>query len=192
MRDALESGLISAWKYFEHGWDVTGGGPSLAQMQADKESWAQDIESAVDNAIIAADSALSDLFTTPDEDRVAVFNPLAFSRTDVAEIVAPGAGPFVVTDIATGLEVPNQLFSRDSTDLFALPRELSAISRLPRLSNRGRHARGVARRGDGINRNVGVHRKQQLPGGPRITRPDQSKRQTSLRLPTCRWPAATA
>ena len=37
VRDVLESGLISTWKYFEHGWAVTGSGPTLAQMQADKE-----------------------------------------------------------------------------------------------------------------------------------------------------------
>jgi len=115
VRDTLESGLISAWKYFEHGWAVAGGGPTLAQMQADKETWAQDVESAVDNAIVTADSTLSGLFTTPDEDRVAVFNPLAFTRTGFAEIEAPGAGPFVVTDVVTGLEVPNQLYLRGGT-----------------------------------------------------------------------------
>jgi len=118
VRDALEAGLISTWKYFEHGWAVVGGGPSLAQMQADKESWAQDIENAVDNAIVTADSTLSGLFTTPNEDRMVVFNPLAFTRTDFAKIVAPGAGPFVVTDIGTGLEVPSQLFSRDGGPSF--------------------------------------------------------------------------
>jgi len=117
VRDSLEAGLVSVWKYFEHGWAVTGAGPTLAQMQADKEGWTQDIENAVDSAIVAADSTLAGLFTTPDEDRVAVFNPLAFARTDVAEIVAPGAGPFVVTDIASGLEVPSQLFSRDGATM---------------------------------------------------------------------------
>jgi alpha-mannosidase len=115
VRDTLESGLMSVWKYFEHGWDVTAGGPSLTQMQADKESWAQDIENAVDGAITEAEITIPGIFTTPNEDRLAVFNPLAFSRTDYAEIEAPGAGPFIVTDVATGLEVPSQLHSRDGT-----------------------------------------------------------------------------
>ena len=52
------------------------------------------------------------LFSTPDEDRLAVFNPLAFTRTDVAEVAVAGPGPYVVTDVATGLEVPAQVVER--------------------------------------------------------------------------------
>jgi alpha-mannosidase len=113
VRDDLELGLASVWKYFEHGWHVTGGGPSLSEMQADKERWARDIESAVEGAIDAADAVVASLFSTPDEDRIAVFNPLAFPRTDFADVVAPGPGPFVVTDVTTGGEVPNQLVVRN-------------------------------------------------------------------------------
>ncbi len=58
VRADLEQGLFSAWKYFEHGWGVAGGGPTLAQMQDDKEEWASDLETAVDQAIGAADTAL--------------------------------------------------------------------------------------------------------------------------------------
>jgi alpha-mannosidase len=108
VRDSLEQGLVSVWKYFEHGWDVAGGGPTLAQMQADKDGWARDIEDAVDDAITTAERTVSRLFTTPDQDRVAVFNPLGFNRTDVAEVEITGSGPYIVTDIATGLEVPSQ------------------------------------------------------------------------------------
>jgi alpha-mannosidase len=109
VRDSLEDGLISVWKYFEHGWNVTGGGPSLSQMQADKEAWTQDIEGAVEGAVGSAEALISGLFTTPDEDRVAVFNPLGFERSDVAEVEVAGPGPYVVTDVETGVEVPSQL-----------------------------------------------------------------------------------
>jgi alpha-mannosidase len=111
VRGSLESGLISVWKFFEHSWNVTGGGPTLAQMKADKEAWAQDIENAVSGAIAGADATIVVLFDTPNEDRVAVFNPLGFTRTDVAKIEVTGPGPYVVLDVASGLEVPSQLIS---------------------------------------------------------------------------------
>jgi alpha-mannosidase len=112
VRAGLEQGLFSAWKYFEHGWAVAGGGPSLQQMQDDKEEWASDLETAVDQAIGAADTALAMLFSTPGEDRLAVFNPLAFARTDVAEVEVEVPFTYVVTDLATGLEVPAQVVER--------------------------------------------------------------------------------
>jgi alpha-mannosidase len=115
VRDSLEQGLVSAWKYFEHGWNVAGGGPSLSQMQADKETWTQEIEGAVDQAIADAEAVIVARFDTPNEDRVVVFNPLGFERTDVAEIPAPGPGPFVVVDVATGTEVPSQVDVRDAS-----------------------------------------------------------------------------
>jgi alpha-mannosidase len=113
VRSSLESGFFSLWKYFEHGWDVAGGGPTLAQMQVDKETWTQDFENAVAGALESAESAVAGSFTTPDEDLVAVFNPLGFERTDFAQIEVAGPGPYVVTDVASGLEVPSQLYSRD-------------------------------------------------------------------------------
>ena len=111
VRDDLELGMMSVWKFFEHGWAVTGGGPSLAQMQADKEQWTSDIENAVEGAVVTAEAVVAGLFTTPNEDRVAVFNPLGFERTGIADVAAPGPGPFIVSDVATGLEVPSQLMS---------------------------------------------------------------------------------
>jgi alpha-mannosidase len=110
---SLETALTSTWKFFEHGWNVTGGGPTLAQMAADKETWTLDIESAVDNALTSAETAFAALFSTPDEDRVAVFNPLAFARTDVVDLAVANTGPWVVTDVATGTEVPSQVVTRD-------------------------------------------------------------------------------
>ncbi len=111
VRDSLESGLMSVWKFFEHSWNVTGGGPTLAQMKADKEAWAQDIEVAVAGAVTSAETTIAALFDTPDEDRVAVFNPLGFTRTDIAAVDVAGPGPYVVSDVASGLEVPSQLIS---------------------------------------------------------------------------------
>ncbi len=113
VRDSIELGLFSVWKYFEHGWAVTGSGPSLSQMQADKETWTSHMESVVDGALTAAESRLVALFDTPNVDRIAVFNPLGYERTDFADVEVSGSGPFVVFDVATGDEVPNQMISRD-------------------------------------------------------------------------------
>jgi alpha-mannosidase len=113
VRDALEAGLVSTWKYFEHGWSVAPGGPTVAQMAADKGAWTQDVEAAVAQAVAAAGAAVAAQFSTPDEDRVAVVNPLGFPRTDVVDLPLPPGGPFVVTDVATGLEARSQVIQRD-------------------------------------------------------------------------------
>jgi hypothetical protein len=98
VRATLEQGLFSAWKYFEHVWTVTPTGPTLAQMQDDKEAWASQLETAAEEAIAAADSALSLLFSTGGTTWRSSRSP---SRTDVAEVES--ARPYVVTDVATGL-----------------------------------------------------------------------------------------
>jgi alpha-mannosidase len=113
VRDDIETGLVSVWKYFEHGWDVTAGGPTLEQMQADKEKWTRNMEKAVVGAIADAESRLQTLFDTPNQDRLAVFNPLAFERSDFAELLIGGNGPYRVVDIATGTEVPSQILQRN-------------------------------------------------------------------------------
>ncbi len=115
VRESLDLGLVAAWKYFEHGWSVADTGPTLAEMVDDKKGWVDDLEGAVDGAVSAADDTISTLFATPAEDRVAVFNPLGFERTDVAEIEVGGPGPYTVTDVSTDLEVPNQLITGDGS-----------------------------------------------------------------------------
>lgn len=114
VRATLEAGLFAAWKYFEHGWAVFPGGPTLGQMQADKEAWAADLEDAVASAIGAAETSVAGLFWTPNEDRLAVFNPLGFVRTDVADAPVAGPGPYVVRDLASGSIVASQVVEGDS------------------------------------------------------------------------------
>jgi alpha-mannosidase len=115
VRRNLEAGLYSVWKYFEHGWNVTEGGPTLAQMQSDKKKWSDDIETAVTDTVTKAETKLKALFSTPDEDRIAVFNPLGFDRTDFAQVKLQGAGPYVVTDVETDTQVPSQVYTRGAT-----------------------------------------------------------------------------
>ena len=113
VRDSLELGMVAAWKYFEHGWDVTSGGPSRAQMVQDKETWTQEWEAAVDGAVTAAEAVVAAQFETPDEDRVIVFNPLGFQRTEVARMPAEPETQYRVEDVETGLPVAIQLDNHD-------------------------------------------------------------------------------
>jgi alpha-mannosidase len=109
-QSALESALVDYFKYFEHSWSVSGT-PPLSGLVNDKKTWSQSIDLAISQVEAAAEAKVKTLFTTPAEDRVAVWNPLGFARSDAADLPVSGAGPFVVTDVATGAEVPSQPLS---------------------------------------------------------------------------------
>ena len=105
---ALESGLIDLHKYYEHTWSEAGVG--IASVVAHKKAWADAIDDAVAQTASGAAADLAAQFQTPaGETRFAVFNPLAFARTDAADLPVTGSGPYVVTDLATNSEVPNQV-----------------------------------------------------------------------------------
>jgi alpha-mannosidase len=106
---ALEAAMVDYFKYFEHGW--ADGGVGINYVINNKKTWAQSIDAAVTQTETAAANTLAGYFQTPDEDRFVVFNPLSFSRTDVADLPISDSGPFVVTDVATSTEVPNQVVS---------------------------------------------------------------------------------
>src|SRR5262249_41794750 len=106
LQSMVENALVSTWKYFEHNWGVTQGGPALSVLTSNKEQWTRDIESAVASALASADAAVAARFATPsNEDRVAVMNPLGFARTDFVDYAVAGPGPYVVTDVTTGQQV---------------------------------------------------------------------------------------
>src|SRR5262249_51088551 len=86
------------------------GGAGLASIVANKQRWTGEWETAVDRLYADAAEVVRGLVETPaDEDRVLVFNPLGFTRTDVVDVPGIGSGPWVVTDVATGAEVPGQV-----------------------------------------------------------------------------------
>jgi alpha-mannosidase len=109
---ALETAFVDYFKYFEHTW--SDGGVGIAYVVANKKTWAASIDTAVRDTDSAAGAAAAPLFSTPaDEDRFVVFNPLAFERTDYADLTVGSDGPFVVTDLGSGAEVPSQIVNRD-------------------------------------------------------------------------------
>ncbi len=104
---ALEQGFLDYHKYFEHTWGEAGVG--LAYVLANKQTWAQTLDTAVADTDTQAATALAAFFATPNEDRFVVFNPLGFERTDYVDLPITGPGPYVVTDVATASEAPSQV-----------------------------------------------------------------------------------
>lgn len=110
LQHALELGLTSTWKFFEHSWSTCCGGPTTAELAAEKEGWVEDTEGAVTATVTAGEAGFAALLATPaNEDRVAVFNPLGFARSDVVDLAVADIGPWVVTDVASGDDVPSQV-----------------------------------------------------------------------------------
>ncbi|MFN8545787.1 MAG: glycosyl hydrolase-related protein [Candidatus Binatia bacterium] len=109
----LADALIDYFKYFEHGW--ADGGVGIGYVVTNKRTWAQHVEDTVGQLDTDAAAALPPLFATPDEDRFVVFNPLGFDRTDVADLPVTGTGPYVVTDVSAGTEVPSQMVTLGGT-----------------------------------------------------------------------------
>ena len=109
---ALEAGWIDFFKYFEHTWGENGVG--LASVVDNKKTWAQSFDDTVTQVEGDAATRLAASFTTPDgEDRFVVINPLGFARTDYSDLPVVGSGPYVVTDVGAGDDVPSQVVSRD-------------------------------------------------------------------------------
>jgi alpha-mannosidase len=98
---ALEAAMVDYAKYFDQSFDP--------RTVSNKRAYAQSIDTVVTQTAGAAASALAAYFQTPNEDRFVVFNPLAFVRTDFADLPISGNGPYVTTDVATSSEVPNQI-----------------------------------------------------------------------------------
>ena len=108
----LEAAWIDYFKYFEHIWVYGGVGPDISYVLNNKKMWQQQFVDTVNQFEGAAATRFASLLQTPSsEDRFVVFNPLGFARTDIADLPISGNGPFVVTDVATGSEVPGQVVS---------------------------------------------------------------------------------
>jgi alpha-mannosidase len=116
---ALEAGLVDGFKFFEHTWGSAGSVPLMTTI-AHKKQWAQSIDTAVAQTATAAAAALGGLVATPNEVRFLVFNPLAFARTDVADLPINDTGPFIVTDVATGNVVPSQIIALNGSNFLRI------------------------------------------------------------------------
>jgi alpha-mannosidase len=108
-QSAIEAALVDFYKYYEHTWGSVSGVP-LSSVVSNKKQWAQHIDDAVSDTQTSMSAAFASLLTTPSgEDRLVVFNPLGFGRTDYADLPIASGGPYIVTDVATSAEVPSQV-----------------------------------------------------------------------------------
>ncbi len=127
VQSLLEGGWMAVFKYFEHSWGATSD-PLFEALVANKKAWAGAMEAAVATADGLAEGAVARLFSTPDEERFAVFNPLAFTRTDIVEIPVVADREVTVIDVASGEAVPSQEVSIDGRNrLRILAREVPAL-----------------------------------------------------------------
>ena len=111
VRETLEEGFNSYFKYFEHNWDTSG--IPLQGLLDNRLLWSDTFKASVTTAQEEASSAVSSLFATPDEDRFVVFNPLSFERTDVADLLWPNSAAVRVVDLETGEAVASQIISKE-------------------------------------------------------------------------------
>jgi alpha-mannosidase len=106
MRDSAD---MSCGLYFEHSW-----GPGPGVDDATRAAWQRGIQHAI---TFYADSlqtiALADLASRVRQpagvERHLVFNPLSWTRTDIADLTIAQSPPVHVVDIVSGAEVPSQV-----------------------------------------------------------------------------------
>ncbi|MGH7959588.1 MAG: glycoside hydrolase, partial [Opitutaceae bacterium] len=111
--EARELTWLNLGLYYEHNWIANGN-----VKPVDRIAWqrrvADQIETFVDRLHTDAATALGRLIRRGSQQaRFFVFNPLGWSRTDVADLPVPGLGAGHVIDLSTGSEVPSQVVRRD-------------------------------------------------------------------------------
>jgi alpha-mannosidase len=104
-RDSMN---LACGLFYEHNWS---GGPAVTGSQ--RADWQRRIAGAITGYVdllhARALGAVAGLVRgAAGTERHLVFNPLSWSRTDVADLAMSGPGPFHVVDVATGAELPSQ------------------------------------------------------------------------------------
>lgn len=104
---ARDSAFLACGLYYDHDW--TADGPVQrsvrAQWQRDR---LRDLQRYVNDLHDDALAALGLLVPAGGAERHVVFNPLSWTRTDVAHLAVSMPAPFHVVDAATGAEVPSE------------------------------------------------------------------------------------
>jgi alpha-mannosidase len=106
---ARDRAFINLGLYWEHSWTADGPVPRNSRRDWQRRL-ATEIEAYVNPLQADGVTALGGLIqksgTNP---RFFVFNPLSWTRTDVADLAYTGATPVHVMDVSTGQEVPSQV-----------------------------------------------------------------------------------
>lgn len=124
----LRSARNLAWEsfgmYWEHNW--TADGPVKQPVRATWQNKIQaQITGYVDSLFVLSASALGGLLKKADQPGAAaarfyVFNPLSWTRNDVADLAYTGSYPVRVIDLTTGKEVVSQLIRKGNRRLLRI------------------------------------------------------------------------
>lgn len=105
---ARDAAFMAAGLFYEHDWTADGPVPASQRAQFQRDELAK-LESYVNALHADALAALAaDVSTVPGTERHLVFNPLSWSRTDVADLATAVPEPRLVVDVGSGAEVPSQ------------------------------------------------------------------------------------
>ncbi|MEZ5063882.1 MAG: T9SS type A sorting domain-containing protein [bacterium] len=120
-----DSAMLACGLYAEHSFSP---GPGVSEQE--RADWQRSIQetltSYVNDLDVATRARLGELVDNPNgAERHAVFNPLSWSRTDVARITVSTPFPFHVIDVVTNKPVPFQLVS--GRDFAILAEDVPAV-----------------------------------------------------------------
>ncbi|OGP57839.1 MAG: hypothetical protein A2162_00575 [Deltaproteobacteria bacterium RBG_13_52_11b] len=111
--ESAEEAFMNMGLYYEHAWP-DGITPFSWQRVDFQRRTASQIVNYVSSLKSDAASALAGHIQNPGGNRYYVFNPLGWSRTDIADIPSSVTPPFRVVDVTTGEEVRSQLIVKNS------------------------------------------------------------------------------
>lgn len=119
---ARDQAWMSLGLYWEHNFGMVGYGPSDPKV-TDRIAWQRarlaDIEGYVNTLATDAATALGGLIRGSSQ-RFFAFNPLSWTRTDVAELPYTGSSNLRVIDLATGQETPSELETVDGRQVLRI------------------------------------------------------------------------
>ena len=113
---ARDAAFLDFGLYFEH--DFENGGPRVSGSQriAWQRKVATEIENYTNTLLTDATNALGTMIQKSGSNpRFFVFNPLSWTRTDIADIPYTGASSVHVVDLSNGTETPSQLVNIGGT-----------------------------------------------------------------------------
>jgi alpha-mannosidase len=112
--ESAEEAFMNMGLYYEHCWTAESNAPVSSERPDYQRRTASQIISYVSSLKSDAAAALAGYIQNPGGNRFYVFNPLGWSRTDIADIPSNMAPPFRVVDVTTGNEVRSQLITKSS------------------------------------------------------------------------------
>ncbi len=124
---ARDSAFMAAGLFYEHDWTGDGVVPRATRMQFERDQLTvlrNYVDPLQSDALAAVASRVSNPAGTQ---RVMVFNPLSWKRTDAVDVTTTLVPPLKVVDVATGIEVASQVMSTGPTVVRVLASLVPAV-----------------------------------------------------------------